>query len=98
MRRKSSMTYETLVETCRHNFLTSILVQMGVVECKTWKQLQEHGQTAQLPSSEPRRRTIERPEGVDHLQGAIKTRPSKRKPWRPICSKLQPLVQLGVVS
>ena len=41
------MTPETLVETCRHNFLTPILVQMGVVECKTWKQLQEHGQIAE---------------------------------------------------
>ena len=41
------MTPETLVETCRHNFLTPILVQIGVVECKTWKQLQEHGQTTQ---------------------------------------------------
>src|SRR4051812_4993200 len=41
------MTPETLVETSRHNFLALILVQMGVVECKTWKQLQEHGQTAQ---------------------------------------------------
>src|SRR3954464_11839953 len=47
MRSRSGMTPETLVETCCHNFLTSILVQMGVVECKTWKQLQEHGQTAE---------------------------------------------------
>src|SRR5436190_11439746 len=47
MRSRSAMTPETLVETCRHNFLTPILVQIGVVECKTWKQLQEHGQTAQ---------------------------------------------------
>src|SRR3954464_1290918 len=47
MRSRSSMTPETLVETCRHNFLTPILVQIGVVECKTWKQLQKHGQTAQ---------------------------------------------------
>src|SRR3954467_12268955 len=47
MRSRSGMTFETLVETCRHNFLTSILVQMGVVKCKTWKQLQKHGQTAQ---------------------------------------------------
>src|SRR2546430_14974510 len=47
MRSRSGMTPETLVETCRHNFLTPILVLMGVVECKTWKQLQEHGQTAQ---------------------------------------------------
>ena len=43
MRSQSGMTPETLIETCRHNFLTPILVQIGVVECKTWKQLQEHG-------------------------------------------------------
>src|SRR5436190_496775 len=42
MRSRSGMTPETLVETCRHYFLTPILV---LVECKTWKQLQEHGQT-----------------------------------------------------
>src|SRR4051812_1992464 len=47
IRSRSGMTPETLVETCHHNFLTSILVQIGVVKCKTWKQLQEHGQTAQ---------------------------------------------------
>src|SRR3954465_7052679 len=47
MRSRSGMTSETLVESCRHNFLTLILVQMGVVECKTWKQLQEHGQAAE---------------------------------------------------
>src|SRR4051812_15717193 len=47
MRSRSGMTPETLVETCRHNFLTPILIQMGVVECKTWKQLQEHGQMAE---------------------------------------------------
>src|SRR3954470_4733848 len=47
MSSRSGMTPETLVETCRHNFLTPILFQMGVVECKTWQQLQEHGQTAQ---------------------------------------------------
>src|SRR4051812_45373574 len=40
MRSRSGMTPETLVETCRHNFLTPILIQTGVVECKTWKQLQ----------------------------------------------------------
>src|SRR5947208_11673859 len=37
MRSRSGMTPETLVETCRHNFLTPIFVQMGIVECKTWK-------------------------------------------------------------
>src|SRR4051812_29661011 len=47
MRSRSGMTPETLVETCRHNFLTPILVQIGVVEYKTWKQLLEHGPTAQ---------------------------------------------------
>src|SRR3954470_4708156 len=47
MRSRSGMTPETLIEMCRHNFLTPILVQMGVVECKTWKLIQEHGQTAQ---------------------------------------------------
>src|SRR4051812_13307173 len=47
MRSQSGMTPETLVKTCRHTFLTPILVQMRVVECKTWKQLQEYGQTAQ---------------------------------------------------
>src|SRR3954465_9935314 len=47
MRSRSGMTPETIVETCRHNFFTPILIQMGVAECKTWKQLQEHGQTAQ---------------------------------------------------
>src|SRR5256886_12555988 len=47
MRSRSGMTPETLVETCRHNFLTPILVQMRIVQCKNWKQLQEHGQTAQ---------------------------------------------------
>src|SRR4051812_48978963 len=47
MRSRSDMTPKTLVETCRHNFLTPILVQMAIVECKTWKQPQEHGKTAQ---------------------------------------------------
>src|SRR4051812_20630752 len=47
MRNRSGMTPETLVETCCHNFLTPILIQIGVVECKTWKQLQEQGQTAE---------------------------------------------------
>src|SRR4051812_21814882 len=47
MRSRSGMTHETLVETCCHNFLIPILIQMGVVECKTWKQFLEHGQTAE---------------------------------------------------
>src|SRR5438045_1932372 len=45
-RSRSGLISETLIEMCRHNFLTPILVQMVVVECKIWKQLQEHGQTA----------------------------------------------------
>src|SRR4051812_26153912 len=32
MRSRGGMTPETLVETCRHNFLTPILVQMGAVD------------------------------------------------------------------
>ena len=35
MRSRSGMTPETLVETCHDSFLPPILVQMGVVECKT---------------------------------------------------------------
>src|SRR4051812_7486175 len=85
MRSRSGMTPETLVETCRHNFLTPILVQMRVVECKTWKQLQEHGQNAQelvalVKAEEKNNRT---PRGVDPLQGATKTRLPRRRPWRP---------------
>src|SRR4051812_755332 len=100
MRSRSGMTPETLVETCRHNFLTPILVQMGLSSARPGSSSKSMARLHKnwLPSSEPRRRTTERPEGVDHLQGAIKTRPSKRKPWRSICSKLQALVQLGVVS
>lgn len=45
MRSKSGMTHETLVEMCQYNFLTLILAQMWVVECKTWKQLHEQRQT-----------------------------------------------------
>src|SRR3954464_4730915 len=46
MRSRSGMTSETLVKTCRHNFLIPILIQIKVVECQTWKYLQEHGQIA----------------------------------------------------
>jgi len=31
----SGMTQSTLVETCHHNLQTSLLTQMGVVECCT---------------------------------------------------------------
>src|SRR3954464_13799726 len=63
MRSRSGMTPKTLVETCRHNFLTPILVQMGVVECKLWKQLQEHGQTTEelvslVKAEEKKNRTL----------------------------------------
>src|SRR5436190_24289894 len=37
MRSRSGITPETLLETCHRNFLTPILIRMGVVECKTWK-------------------------------------------------------------
>jgi len=35
----SSMTQSTLVEMRRHYLQTSLLAQMGVAECRTWKQL-----------------------------------------------------------
>ena len=35
----SGMTQSRLVETCHHNLQTSLLAQMGVAECRTWKQL-----------------------------------------------------------
>ena len=33
------MTQSTLVETFHHSLKTSLLAQMGVEECRTWKQL-----------------------------------------------------------
>ena len=39
LRCPSGMTQTTLVETCHHNLQTSLLMQMGVGECRTWKQL-----------------------------------------------------------
>src|SRR3954466_6035045 len=77
MRSRSGMTPETLVKTCRHNFHTPILVQLGVVECKTGSSSRNMAKLHRnwLPSSKPRKRTIEHPEGVVHLQGATKTRP-----------------------
>src|SRR3954468_23647912 len=83
MRSRSGMTPETLVKTCRHNFLTPILVQMGVVECKTWKQIQGHArqQKSWPPLLKPRRRTTKCPEVVNRLQGTIKTRLPRRRPW-----------------
>src|SRR5436853_4115402 len=51
MRSRSGMTPEVLVETCRHNFLTPILVQMGVVECKTGNN--SRNTSRQLKSSWP---------------------------------------------
>src|SRR2546430_10754737 len=97
MRSRSGMTPETLVETCRHNFLTPILVQMGLSNARPGSSSRSMSRLHKnwWPSSKTRRRTTERLEGVDHLQGAIKILPSKRKPWQPICSKLQPLVPLG---
>ena len=39
LRCPSGMTQATLVETCRHNLQTSLLAQMGVAECNSWRQL-----------------------------------------------------------
>ena len=35
----SDMTQSTLVETCHQNMQISLLTQMGVAECHTWRQL-----------------------------------------------------------
>ena len=40
----SDMTQSTLVETCHHNLQTSLLTQMGVEECHTWKKLALQGE------------------------------------------------------
>ena len=37
LRCPSGMTQSILVETCRHNLQISLLAQMGVTECLTWK-------------------------------------------------------------
>ena len=44
LRCPSGMTQSTLVETCRHNLPTSLLAQMRVAECRTWKQLVLQGE------------------------------------------------------
>jgi len=47
LHRPSGMTQSTLVETCRHNLQTSLLAQMEVAECHTWKQLVLQGEQAE---------------------------------------------------
>ena len=47
LRCPSGMTQSTLVETCCHNLQTSLLAQMGVEECRTWKQLVLQGEQAE---------------------------------------------------
>jgi len=42
----NGMTQSTLVDTCRHHLQTSLLAQMGVAECHTWKQLVLQGEQA----------------------------------------------------
>ena len=44
---QSGMTSATLVETCRHNLQTSLLTQMGVADCTSWKQLVSVGERAE---------------------------------------------------
>ena len=46
LRCPSGMTHSTLVETCRHNMQTSLLAQIEVAECRTWKQLVLQGEQA----------------------------------------------------
>jgi len=47
LRCSSGMTQATLVETCRHNLQTSLLVQIGVAESRIWKQLVQQGEQAE---------------------------------------------------
>ena len=47
LRCPSGMTQATLIETCRHNLQTSLLVQIGVAESRTWKQLIQQGEQAE---------------------------------------------------
>ena len=47
LRCPSGMTQTTLVETCRHNLQTSLLAQMGVAECSSWRQLILQGEQAE---------------------------------------------------
>ena len=45
----SGMSQSTLVETYCHNLQTALLVQIGVAECRTWKQLvQQAGQGKEI--------------------------------------------------
>ena len=39
LRYPSGMSQSTLVETCCHNLKTALLAQIGVAECRNWKQL-----------------------------------------------------------
>src|SRR3954463_1302933 len=100
MRSRSDMTPETLVETCRHNFLTPILVQMGVVECKTWKQLQEHGQTAEelvaLVRTEEKNNRTSRGGGPPPRRN--QDPPTKKETLAADTQQVRALVQLWVVS
>ena len=47
LRCPSGMTQSTLVETYRHNLQTQLLAQMGVVECRSWRQLVSQGEQAE---------------------------------------------------
>ena len=42
----NGMTQSTLVEICHHNLQTSLLAQIRVAECRTWKQLVLQGKQA----------------------------------------------------
>lgn len=42
------MTQKTLMVTCRHNLLTSVLIQLEVAEYRTWRQLLEQGQQVKV--------------------------------------------------
>lgn len=47
MRCLHGISQEKIVETCKYNFQTCLLIKMGVVEFRTWKDLVKHGEQAE---------------------------------------------------
>jgi len=48
------MTQSTFVETCHHNLQIALLTQIGVAECRTWKQLVLQDEQARRSSRRPK--------------------------------------------
>jgi len=79
----SGMVQSTLVETCRNNLQTTLLAQIEVVECRTWKQLMLQGEQAkESPGSRPKKRRVsqDRRNRRDALQNHLLNR-EERTLW-----------------